>query len=176
MLLLRLPLGRVMASADAFVTATVLAVAVGSAAFVVTSAKISLPIRLRVVKRATKTKSPRWQWLADLLSCPFCVSWWLSFGAVAVYRPWLVSANLPEQLAPEWFSRVFDFVATSAAMTVVAMIAVFIIKKALLMDQPAAPSTPPAKRPAPASAMPHRPSTNGPTGVKGQTSTKRQTA
>lgn len=118
--------------------ALVLAVAIGSASFTITSSKISMPIRMRVATRAVETKSPRWRWLSELLACPFCVSHWLAFGAVLIYQPWLVDA-------PGWFGRVSDFLATSIAMTVVSMIAVAVIKRALAASgaPPAAPAASP---------------------------------
>ena len=123
-------------SAAAFVAAAVLAIAIGSAAFTITSAKISMPLRRWVATKAVKTKSPRWKWLAELLACPFCVSHWLAFAAVGIYRPWLVEANISATLLPNWIGWVFNFLVTCTAMTVVAMVAVWVIKKALLMDAP----------------------------------------
>jgi len=130
-------------SAAAFVAAAVLAASIGSVAFTLTSAKISMPLRVKIATKAVQTKSPRWKWLAELFACPFCVSHWLAFAAVGVYRPWLVEANISASLLPDWIGWVFNFLATCTAMTVAAMVAVWIIKKALLMDAP------PAKTPEP---------------------------
>lgn len=113
-----------------FVTAAVLAPAVGAAAFTIARTKVTEPFRARVgaahsrwvkentppppvrelgaplVKQspalldtATAPLSVRAsKWLSTLVGCPYCLSHWLSWGAVAVYRPRLVHAWLPLDL------------------------------------------------------------------------------
>lgn len=112
-------------------TAAVLATAIGAVAYTTSSAKISAPLRTKVLRAAIRDKSKAKRWLADLLSCPYCVSHWLAFAATLVYRPWLVDANLSADVAPSWVGRVFDFLVTSMAIVTTAMVAVWLIKRAL---------------------------------------------
>jgi hypothetical protein len=98
-----------------------LGLAVGSFAYVLTSAAISAPLRLAVEKRAARRRNTGgWEWLRQLLGCPFCVSHWLAFAAVAVYRPWAVDVFRP-----------LDFLVTTFVLVVVAMAAVAVIRLAL---------------------------------------------
>lgn len=97
-----------------FVTAAVLAPAVGAAAFTVARTKVTEPFRLRVGRahtrwvKANPTSRPPLRasaskWLSMLVGCPYCLSHWLSWGAVAIYRPRLVHAWLPLDLfASSW--------------------------------------------------------------------------
>lgn len=93
-----------------FVTAAVLAPAVGAAAFTVARTKVTEPFRARVGRAHTqwaKDNPPASnpplrvaasKWLATLVGCPYCLSHWMSWGAVAVYQPRLVHAWLPLDL------------------------------------------------------------------------------
>lgn len=114
------------------ITGLMLALSIGSVAYTISSSKVSMPLRLAITKRAVRTKSKRLRWLADLLSCPYCVSHWLAFAATIVYRPWLVGVR---GLGP--FGRVFDFLVTSMALVTLAMAAVWLIKRALAPTGPA---------------------------------------
>lgn len=62
-----------------------LALAVSAVSVTVTKTKIFQPVR-----RWTKKRSP---WAGALLSCPYCLSHWLAFVAVPIYRPQLVSSG-----------------------------------------------------------------------------------
>lgn len=98
-----------------FVTAAVLAPAVGAAAFTLARTKVTAPFRdwvgkphRRWEKAVAKApaapamaKSFRVKasyWLSNLVGCPYCLSHWLSWGAVAVYQPRLVHAWMPLDL------------------------------------------------------------------------------
>lgn len=72
-------------SSHALATAGVLSLAIAVVALTVTKAKISAPMRARAEKRS--------KWLGELVSCPFCFSHWLAFGAVVAYRQPLVSSG-----------------------------------------------------------------------------------
>lgn len=97
-----------------FVTAAALAPAVGAAAFTVARTKVTEPFRARVGRAHTRWVPPSRdlnapashpplrvsasKWLSTLVGCPYCLSHWLSWGAVAIYRPRLVHAWLPLDL------------------------------------------------------------------------------
>lgn len=103
-----------------FVTAAVLAPAVGAAAFTVARTKVTEPFRAWVAAahaRWVRENTPAKQappapldattaplpvqasrWLSTLVGCPYCLSHWLSWGSVAIYRPRLVHAWLPLDL------------------------------------------------------------------------------
>ena len=112
-----------------FVTAAVLAPAVGAAAFTIARTKVSEPFRARVgarharwVKANTPAPGPvkaapaplpdvaeapsavrASKWLSTLVGCPYCLSHWMSWGAVLVYRPRLLHLWLPLDLfASSW--------------------------------------------------------------------------
>lgn len=126
-------------------TALALAASIGSVAYTVSSSKVSAPLRTHVMKRAIRDRSKGWRWLADLLSCPYCVSHWLAFAATLIYRPWLVDSRLSKAVAPGWVGRVFDFAVTSMALVTLAMLAVWLIKRALApVASPAAPAPEPS--------------------------------
>ena len=98
--------------------AAALAAAVGSGAFILTRAKISLPLRLWVTEHPGRV----WEWFKDLLSCPFCTSVWMSLGVTGIYRPYLVHMWLP-----------LDFVVTALAIAAGSMLAVLVITKAVMI-------------------------------------------
>lgn len=124
-------------------TAITLAFSIGAVAYTISSSKISMPLRLAVARRAIVRKSKAWRWLSDLLSCPYCISHWLAFAATVVYRPWLVDSGISEAIAPTWFGRVFDFFVTSMAMVTLAMVPVWLIKRALAGTAENRPASPP---------------------------------
>lgn len=93
-----------------------LAFAVGAVAFMASMAKISKVPRVWLARRRSKAGI----WLFDLVSCPFCLSVWLSFAATAVYRPLLVTLWEP-----------LDWLVTSLAMAAAAMLPVLLIKAAV---------------------------------------------
>lgn len=134
------------------VTAGLLAVSIGPVAYTVSSSKVSTPLRVAVMRRAIKHRSKRWRWFADLLACPYCVSHWLAFAATVVYRPWVVDANLSAAVAPGWFGRVFDFFVTAMVMVALAMVPVWVIKRAL-----APVAAPPAEPTSDADRLSQRP-------------------
>jgi hypothetical protein len=100
-----------------FATAAVLALAIGTVAWTATKAKVSTFIRVWLAKKQGKL----WDWLFDLSKCPYCTAHWLAFGAVAIWRPFIVSGWPPLQ-----------FLVTSFAMVAVASLVILIIRKALL--------------------------------------------
>lgn len=56
--------------------------------------------------------SQRSRWLGELIHCPYCVSHWISFLLVAVYRPCLTHCCIP----------VADYVVSAFAMVAMATI------------------------------------------------------
>jgi len=114
-------------------TLLVLALSIGSASFMVTTAKISQPVRVWVVRKGLAGKREGngafWRWLGELLACPFCTATWLAFGAVTIYRPWAV--QVPSLGSATWVARPVDFLVTSFALTALAMPVVWAIKHAL---------------------------------------------
>lgn len=100
-----------------------LAAAVGAGSYMLSKARIFSFLRQYVIK---KRMNPRpfgkgfWVWLNELVNCPFCVSVWLSAGAVAVYRPRVVRMFAP-----------VDFLVETLALSAGAMLAVLVIRKAL---------------------------------------------
>lgn len=110
--------------------ALVLASSIGAAAYTVSSTEITKGLRSAVVKRSL--------WLGKLITCPYCLSHWLAFGAVAVYRPYLVD------LRSAWTPLVvLDFLVTALALLPVSMAAVLLVKAALgkATQGPAAPAS-----------------------------------
>ena len=99
-------------------TALYLALATGTVAYTLTSSKITSPLRKVIGKHS--------DFLGKLFACPYCLSHWLAFFAVLIYRPWLVHGGGPMDWAVTW-----------AAVTGVAMVPVILAKKAT------APSLPP---------------------------------
>jgi hypothetical protein len=99
-------------------TALVASIAIGAVSYTISSTEATMGFRGWVVKRSL--------WLGKLLACPYCLSHWLAFAAVAIYRPWLSDAR-------SWFAplAVFDYLTTAFAMLPVAMLAVWAIKLAL---------------------------------------------
>ena len=96
--------------------ALALALAVGAASFITSSAKISRRPRMWLAEQ----ESAAGKWAFDLVSCPLCTATWLSLGAVAVYRPLLVRRAWP-----------LDYLVTSLAVTAGAMVPVLVIRKAV---------------------------------------------
>lgn len=104
------------------VVLVVLGLGAGSGSFIVSLSQVSLPLRGWVHGKC-RPGAPRqgaWRWLYELLSCPFCVSVWLSLAAVAVYRPEVLPYFWP-----------VGYVTTSLAVSAVAMAAVVVIRKAV---------------------------------------------
>lgn len=99
-----------------------LGLAMGAGAFIISTAKISAPFRVWLVQRTRETRPyhKQWKWLFDLVSCPFCVSVWLGFGASAWYQPFLVHLWWP-----------LDWLVTSLALTPVAMFGTWMIRRAV---------------------------------------------
>lgn len=82
-----------------------LALAVSAVSVTVAKTKITMPLRKWV-----KGKSA---WLHSLVSCPYCLSHWLSFAAVLIYRPTLVHFFAPL----DWLVSAFVIVALAAFST-----------------------------------------------------------
>jgi len=97
---------------EEFITALVLAISIGAVAFTITRTKISEPFRKWVKLKNT--------WLGNLFGCPYCLSHWLAFGAVMIYRPTLVDLWLP-----------LDLLVTAMAMVAFAMFVAGLLSKSL---------------------------------------------
>jgi hypothetical protein len=99
-------------------TAVILAFAIGGGAFIISSSRLSFPLRLWLVKR------PGWSKVSEGINCPFCVSVWLSLAATAIYRPWLVSHQ------PSHGGYILSFIVTALAISAASMLPVLIINHA----------------------------------------------
>jgi hypothetical protein len=71
---------------DALLLVVFLSLAVSTLSMTITKAKVSKPTRDAIAKRST--------WLGELVNCPYCMSHWLAFGIVAIYRPVVVDSGL----------------------------------------------------------------------------------
>lgn len=98
--------------AELYRTFFALAFSVSAVSFTIARTKVSEPLRTWVAKKNT--------WLGNLITCPYCVSHWLSFAAVGIYRPYLV-----QQVQP------FDFLVTAMAMVAVSCIVTGLITQAI---------------------------------------------
>lgn len=105
-----------------FVAAAVLAIGIGAAAHTIAKTKVTDPLRQRIgrahrqrekqlalwaqagLDQDPATRSQRFSyWASSLVGCPYCLSHWLSWAAVAVYRPRLLHLWLPLDLfAGSW--------------------------------------------------------------------------
>jgi uncharacterized membrane-anchored protein len=70
----------------ALIVVVFLALAVSTLSMTITKAKVSKPLRDAIAKRS--------KWFGELFSCPYCMSHWLAFGAVAIYRPAVVDSGV----------------------------------------------------------------------------------
>lgn len=105
------------------ITETVtVALGIGSGAFIVSLAQVSQPLRFWVLQKSNPAhhRWRVWKWLFQLLSCPFCVSVWMSLAAVGIYQPRLVRYFWP-----------VGYLTVSLAVSSTAMLAVLIIKQAV---------------------------------------------
>lgn len=127
-------------------TAFALASAIGAAAFITSTAKISIPVRTWIARQ--RKRSAFWVWLHDLVNCPFCTSVWMALVATAIYRP-----SLTRHL---WWP--LDYLVTALAISGWSMLVVLVIRRAVsdtartpvsparaVRDIPAAPSPNPAR-------------------------------
>lgn len=90
----------------------VLAAAIGTASFTIARAKVFESFRDWVEGKS--------EWFGNLFHCPYCVSHWLAWGAVAIYRPSLLGLWWP-----------LDLFVTALAMVAVSMGFVWLIRKSL---------------------------------------------
>lgn len=97
-------------------TAIALALAIGTAAFITSRARISQGPRRWLSQRTSRAGT----WLSELVSCPLCTATWMALIATAIYRPLLVHLAWP-----------VDYLVTALAITAVAMMAVLVIRKAI---------------------------------------------
>lgn len=97
-------------------TAIVLALAIAAVACTVSLAKISAPVRVWVARRDGRA----WEWIGQLLGCPYCVTHWLAIGATAIYRPRLVDLWLP-----------LDLLVTAFAIVAISMVFVLVVRRTL---------------------------------------------
>jgi hypothetical protein len=103
-----------------YITAFVLALAASAISITVTKAKICKTLRERIMTRNT--------WFGELVSCPYCFSFWVSLAMVLVYQPVLVTPR---------------FIIFDLAVSVFAIMAVASILSGLIMQVMAfAPSNP----------------------------------
>lgn len=93
-----------------------LALAIGAASFITSTAKISRAPRVWLAKRDSRAG----RWFSDLAGCPLCTATWMALAATAVYRPWLVHLAWP-----------LDYLVTALAITAAAMLPVLVIRKAV---------------------------------------------
>lgn len=103
-------------------TAVILALAIGSGSYMVSHAEVFSWLRKSLLARATPGR-PRWKaWkqVYKLFTCPYCLSVWMSLVASLIWDT---------RLLPYWYP--LGWLATSLAMTTVAMLAVLVVKKAL---------------------------------------------
>ncbi len=63
-----------------------LSLAVSTMSMTITKAKVSKPLRDAIINRN--------KWFGELFSCPNCMSHWLAFAAVAIYRPVVVNCGV----------------------------------------------------------------------------------
>lgn len=113
--------------ASAIVTCLLLGIGIGAAAFTIARTKISAPFRAWVTKRST--------WFGSLVSCPYCLSHWLAFAAIAIYRPRPVAKFLVIDWGVAWFLTV----------AVAALMAGVVSRSIAAMVPPAAPPPPPRR-------------------------------
>lgn len=97
-------------------TALALALAIGAASFITSTAKISRGPRVWLAKQDSRTG----RWFSDLANCPLCTAAWMALAATGIYRPWLVHLAWP-----------LDYLVTSLAVTAAAMLPVLVIRKAV---------------------------------------------
>ena len=84
----------------------VLALAVSALSLTITKAKVTAPVRDWIADRNV--------WFGDLVSCPYCTSHWLAFGAVAAFQPVLITSGF---LLLDLFVSAFVIVALSAMLS-----------------------------------------------------------
>lgn len=100
------------------VAALWLGLAIGNVSYLFSQAMIFKPLR-----NWTETKSfdsRLWGLVWEILRCPYCQSFYWAAGATALYQPWVVN-----------YWRPLDFLVTMFVMIDIAMLAVFVIRKAL---------------------------------------------
>lgn len=96
--------------------AATLALAIGSASYITSTAKISRRPRMWLAQQDT----PAGRWVFDLVSCPLCTATWLALFAAALYRVRLLH-SFP----------LTDYLVTALAITSGAMVPVLVIRKAV---------------------------------------------
>jgi hypothetical protein len=101
-------------NAEAFLTTVILAVAVAAVSMTVARAKVSKGFRDWVASKST--------WLGDLFNCPYCISHWITFAAVAWYRPRVVTSGF---ILFDWIVSVFLIVAMASLVSGVIRLASF---------------------------------------------------
>jgi hypothetical protein len=90
----------------------ILAASVASVAFTIARTKVTEPLRKKVMLKS--------KWFGQLIGCPYCLSHWLSFGAVATYQLKIIDGVV-----------FLDYVVTAMAMVAVAAFIVGLITQAL---------------------------------------------
>lgn len=114
-----------------FILVVILAASIASVSFTVARTKITAPLRQRVKRKS--------DWLGNLFGCPYCVSHWLTFAAVAIYRPRLLN-----------FWWVTDYLVTIfVSVTISAILIGFITRAIAPTSASTAKPTPPVAPPKP---------------------------
>jgi hypothetical protein len=103
-------------------TALILSLAIGSASFMLAKAEIFTWLRTGILEQGRPGNSywKMWKQLYKLIGCPYCLSVWMCLIASLIWDVRLVPYQWP-----------LGWLATSLAMTVVAMAGVLIIQRAL---------------------------------------------
>ena len=91
----------------------IISLAVSSASYSISRTEIFKPIRLRICKA--------WPWAGKLISCPYCLSHWISFGSMFYfYKTFSVEVLILTfamiTLSAIWtgmISRSFDFMVSN---------------------------------------------------------------
>lgn len=72
------------------ITIAALALSISAVSFTIARTKVSEPFRVWMKRKSS--------WFGNLFNCPYCVSHWLSFGAVAIYQPRVIEKYYPLDL------------------------------------------------------------------------------
>ncbi len=91
---------------EAFLTTVILAIAVAAVSMTIGRAKVSRGFRDWV-----ETKSA---WFGELVNCPYCISHWIAFAAVAWYRPRVITSGF---IIFDWIVSLFLIVALASLVS-----------------------------------------------------------
>ncbi len=102
---------------QAFLTAVILAIAVAAVSMTIGRAKVSEGFRSWADNKSA--------WLGKLVNCPYCISHWIAFVAVAWYRPRVISSSF----------IIFDWIVSLFLIVALASLASGVIKMASFPDK-----------------------------------------